>query len=146
MCCNVGESILKEKYLTYKLEYREYILLLKSGNFYISLNNDAIVINSILKYKIKEINDQIKTGFPLNSLNKVLLELDKKEVNYLIIDEDIVIKQKFKNNNYLNYQNNIRQYLSRINNAVSILKNNLNNPKIEEIISELESTICKINY
>ena len=76
----------------------------------------------------------------------MLLELDKNEVNYLVIDEDIVLKQKFKNNNYLNYQNNIRQYLSRINNAVSILKNNLNNPKIEEIISELESTICKINY
>lgn len=138
--------MLKEKYLTYKLEYPEYILLLKNGNFYISLNNDAIVINSIFKYKIKESNDIIKTGFPLNTLNKVLIELDKKEVNYLVIDDKIITKEKFKNNNYSNYQNDIRKYLLKINNLVLILKNNLDNPKIEEIIGELENIICRINY
>lgn len=45
--------MLKELYNKYKFDYKDYILLIKSGNFYICLNNDAIVMNNIFNYKIK---------------------------------------------------------------------------------------------
>lgn len=136
---------MKEKYLIYKLEYSKYILLFKCGNFYISLNKDAIVMNNIFNYKIKESTNFFKTGFPINSLNKVLMELENKNVNYLVINEKIINKQKYKKNNFDNYLKNYEVYLSRISNINVILKNNLNNELLDEILKKIESIVCKIN-
>jgi len=135
----------KEKYLIYKLEYSKYILLFKGGNFYISLNKDAIVMNNIFNYKIKESTNFIKTGFPINSLNKVLIELESKNVNYLVINEKIINKQKYKKNNFDNYLKNYEVYLSRISNINVILKNNLSNKLLDETLKRIESIVCKIN-
>ena len=136
---------MKEKYLIYKLEYSKYILLFKGGNFYISLNKDAIVMNNIFNYKIKESTNFIKTGFPINSLNKVLIELESKNVNYLVINEKIINKQKYKKNNFDNYLKNYEVYLSRISNINVILKNNLSNKLLDETLKRIESIVCKIN-
>lgn len=62
---------MKEQYLNYKKDYNDYILLIKKGNFYISLNNDAYIINKIFNYKIIESTNFIKTGFPLNNIEKI---------------------------------------------------------------------------
>ena len=69
--------MLSEKYTKYKKTYNKYILLIKCGNFYISLNEDAIVINNIFKYKIIESTNFIKCGFPLSSLSKIEKKIRK---------------------------------------------------------------------
>ena len=73
--------MLKEQYISLKKEYEHYLILLKSGNFYISLNNDAIIMNNIFEYKILDNNSYIKIGFPITSLNKIITKLDELEIN-----------------------------------------------------------------
>ena len=36
----------------YKTKYREYIVMLKYGNFYEILGNDALIMNKIFNYKL----------------------------------------------------------------------------------------------
>lgn len=140
--------MLKDVYNNYKLNYKDYVLLIKSGNFYLSIDNDAIVMNNIFNYKVKESKNFIKIGFPILSLSKVITELDKLNVNYIIIDKEIITKQKNKTNNYSKYmsKNNYIIYLNRINNINEILKNNLNDNNISNVLDEVENILCKISF
>lgn len=141
--------MLKEKYEIYKLTYKEYLVLLKSGNFFIALNNDAIVMNNVFKYKIIRSKNFIKSGFPLGTLDKVIDRLKNEEINYVLIDDDVILKEKFKNNNYSKFVTKIDNYeiiLNRINVINDILKKNLSNPNIKNILNEVEEILCKINY
>lgn len=140
--------MLKEKYTEYKKTYKKYILLIKCGNFYLALNDDAIVLFSIFDFRIIESRNFIKCGFPLSSINKIEKKLDELEVNYLIITNDIVTKEKYNNNNYNKYlvKNNYDILLNRINKINSILKNNLNSNNMIGALSKIEDIICKINY
>ena len=139
---------MKNKYEFYKLEYKNYIILFKCGNFYISLNDDANVMNNIFNHKIVDNGSFMKTGFPISSLNKIITELEDKQINYLIIDNEIIHKMKFKNNNYNNYLtcNNYNLNFNRINLINKILKNNISNSNINDILNKIERIICKINY
>ena len=94
---------MKNKYDFYKLEYKNYIILFKCGNFYIALNDDAIVMNNVFKYKIIESANFIKSGFPISSLSKALSILDEKQINYVIVDKEIIFKNKNTNNKYSDY-------------------------------------------
>ena len=49
----------------FKSEYDNYILLFKSGSFYIGFNEDAIVLHKLFNYKIVTMKNSIKVGFPL---------------------------------------------------------------------------------
>ena len=140
---------MKEKYELYKINYKKYLILLKCGNFYISLNEDAIVMNKIFNYKINETPNFMKVGFPVTSLNKVILELEKKQVNYIIVENEITFKNKNINNKYCDYLKNVNNYeivFNRINKINRILKNNISNPNIDKILNNIERDLCKINY
>lgn len=146
---SIREVAMKEKYELYKLNYKKYIILFKCGNFYIALNDDAIVMNNLFKYKIIESANFIKSGFPISSLSKVLSILDEKQINYVIVDKEIIFKNKTANNkynDYLNKNNNVDILLNRINTINKILKNNLSNPKIDSVLNSIERDLCKINY
>lgn len=137
---------MKDTYYKYKCDYNNYVLLIRSGNFYICLNEDAIVMNNIFKYKIIETTNIIKIGFPISIYSKVIEELINKKINYVLIDNDIVDKKKFKENNYLKYStSNYSMYLNRINKLEEILKNNLNNKNINEMLNKIENIVCMIN-
>lgn len=138
--------VLKNMYDLYKLKYENYILLFKSGNFYVSLNNDALVLNKIMGYKIIQNKELLKIGFPISSLNKVLKVLEDKNVNYLIIDREIIDNVKYKKNNYENYLD--KQYIdinNKIDNIYNLLKNNINKSNIKDTIKEIENILWKIN-
>lgn len=139
---------MKDKFYKLKQEYMDYIILFKYGSFYICFNSDAMILNEIFNYKILEIGNFIKCGFPLNSLNKIINELENKEINYLVFNDDISDRKKFKENNYKNYgkNKNIRSVMKRINEINTILKDNINNPNIINIVEEIEEVLCKINY
>lgn len=124
-------------YNTYKDNYKEYVIFIKIGNFYETYGNDAYIISKIMNYKVKNISNNVRVGFPITSLNKVLDELNNNKINYIVIEKDeiykISIKKKFRDNNYSNYDNN---RLIRINNIYNRIINCNNNilDKIEEII------------
>ncbi len=101
-----------------KLEYKEYIILFKSGNFYVSFDEDAIILNKIFNFKINELKNNIKVGFPINSLEKYIKNLGHLNINYLIIsNKEIVSKISFDENNYNKYEQSVFNTIS-INNKL----------------------------
>ena len=141
--------MLKEVYEKSKSTYKDYVVLLKSGNFYISFNKDTIIMNNIFNYQIKQVKDYIKIGFPIISINKIVNELTLRKVNYVIIDTDIINKKKFSNNSYKKYlleKENYEILLVRIKKINTILKNSLNNQNIKQVLDDIENVLCKISY
>lgn len=76
---------------TIKELFPNYILLVKVGVFYNAYMDDATIVNHIFNYKIKTISGMDMVGFPKESLNKVLCLLEKRTINYIVVD---------KSNNY----------------------------------------------
>ena len=140
---------MNEKFTYYKLNYSKYIVIIKKGNFFISFDNDALILSNIFNYKIIQSNNNFKVGFPVNSLSKIIMKLDSLKLNYIVVDKDIIEKNKFKDNTYDEYLNNImnnRIYLNRINEINKKLSRNINNPNIKDIIFNIEKLLCKISY
>lgn len=110
-----------------KLEYKEYVILFKSGNFYLCIDEDATIMNHIFHYKITELKNNIKVGFPISLLDKNIDILSNKRINYIVIEnKQIVNSKKFELNNYNQYSSSpfhiISKY-SRIKNISEKLKN-----------------------
>ena len=118
------------KYNYYKLNYPSYLLLFKVGNFYLSFNDDTIILNRIMNYIIKDNNKYLKAGFPLNALRKIEAILAGNNINYIVINNDL-IKHKFTHNTYSNYQSLIDNYYT-IKNKIKYI-NNLLNQRIDYI-------------
>ena len=84
---------LKEQYQKTKLKNLCSVILIKSGSFYVTFLEDAIILNYLLKYKVVE----NRVGFPIKSLDKVIKNLQKNKINYYISENDF---QEFADNNY----------------------------------------------
>ena len=88
-----------ETYYKYRVIYKDYILFIKVGNFYEVFDKDAIIISKLLNYKIKFIKNNIKVGFPINSLNNVVNKLNN--INDVVIDNNNIIDIKeYEDNKY----------------------------------------------
>lgn len=131
-----------EKYYKYKLDYRNYLILIKIGSFYECFEKDALIINKLFYYKLKRINNSFKLGFPIKAIDKIILKLNEENINYLVVDEKI-LKKEFKESNYLKYNFNMEEILYntiRIEKIIDYLNNNILGisdklNKIEEIIN-----------
>ena len=127
-----------------KLEYKEYIILFKSGNFYISFDEDSVILNKVFNYKIVEMKNNIKVGFPLNNLNSIISKLEELNINYIIVeDKNIVSKYESEDNSFSKYTGSVFEIISinnRINKIVEKLKS-IGNDKVGYILSEIESMI-----
>ncbi len=84
-----------DKVLSIKKLYSESVVLIKSGTFYITYNDDAYILGYLMDYQV---NDSNKLGFPINSLDKIIDVLDKAQINVYIIDENI--ERNYSNNHY----------------------------------------------
>ena len=58
-----------ETYYKYRMEYKDFLLFIKMGNFYEVFDKDGLILNKLFGYKIKKVKDTIKVGFPLNRLD-----------------------------------------------------------------------------
>lgn len=90
---------LKDKHKELKKQYPTSIILIKSGNFYTTYNEDALILNSIFLYQI--INNRI--GFPLNTLDKVTSKLNELSINYIVIIDSKEDNIEYDDNKYLDY-------------------------------------------
>lgn len=114
---------------------------MKVGSFYNAISRDAYVLSSVFNYKINQFSNTVKVGFPLTSLNKVLNTLDKMAINYIVYENDIVIKQKFKRNNYQDFFKNNLTVKERIN-AINLKLNEIaQTPEILKILEKVENEI-----
>lgn len=104
---------MKEKYISIKHEYKECLVLIKSGSFYITFYDDALILNYLFNYKV--INN--KVGFPISNL-------DNNNISYYIDD---------------NYNNNpINNYSNILYNAKT---NYFNNTNLDLLIDEIKFVI-----
>lgn len=132
---------IKEVYFSLKSKYKNYIIIMKVGSFYNAISRDAYVLSSVFNYKINQFSNTVKVGFPLTSLNKVLNTLDKMAINYIVYENDIVIKQKFKRNNYQDFFKNNLTVKERIN-AINLKLNEIaQTPEILKILEKVENEI-----
>lgn len=140
---------LKEVYTNYKMEYNEYILIFKVGNFYTVYENDCTIINLLTGYKINVINESQRLGFPISSFEKTLKKIEYQKINYLVLEKieqnyEIVLKKKYRPNNY--QQCNIKSDIeSKINKELANLKikilNKTNQNNYKEIIEKVKNVI-----
>ena len=148
-----------EEYNKLKNNYSKSVVMIKSGNFYECLNEDAIIMNNIFGYKIMNLRKYKRVGFPLSTLVKITGELTKKEINYVTFSDGVVTNEKFNHNKYNDYititSSDNNDYDTRINHELALkkiklinkdLSDNIDNPKIIDILNEIERIICKINF
>ena len=95
---------------------------------------------------MKELNKYIRVGFPKSFLNRVRKILTKYEINYITVDNNDITYSKFMRNNYSKYCSNDYFIIkNKINSINDILSNNILNPNIKDIISNIEGIICRIS-
>lgn len=105
-------SKLYNKYLELKESNNNSFYLFKAGMFYIFLDDDAKVISQKLNLKLTNFNDTIlKCGFPVQSLTKYTDVLKENNIDYKIIDGEIITskKQYIENQNIQNYLEQIKK-------------------------------------
>ena len=104
------------------------IVLRKSGKFFNSFGDDAIILHYLLNYKI--VAEKGGTGFPESAYNKVINTLLDSKISYIVYDrEEIVDEKDFK----------------KINNYNHILKKGIKNLEIEERYKKIEEKIKQLN-
>lgn len=78
-------SKLYDYYKLCKIKNPDKILLIKSGTFYVILEQDATLVNELLGLKLTPLNEKIsKCGFPIISLPKYEKMLQANNLEYLI--------------------------------------------------------------
>ena len=81
-------SKLENKYNQMKAQNKDIVYILRSGIFYIFMNEDAVLINKTLGLKITDLGPNIiKCGFPISQVEKYKSMLDEKGIKYQIIDD-----------------------------------------------------------
>ncbi len=136
-----------DSYIDLKVTHKNYLIILKTGVFYICINDDAFILNKLFSYKIKEFNNYKRIGFPINGLNKVLKRLERLNINYIVYDNKIITKVNFTNNSYNKYRidiNTYNSYLRRIKNKNSILVDRINSNNLKDILGKIENILCTI--
>ena len=132
-----------EKYYKYKIDYKEYVLLFKYGNFYETFDIDAYIISKLFNYKLVKIKDTFKCGFPNNSLSYVLDNLCDMSINFIVIDKNAIKEREFESNCYSNYKmdDNIKYNINSINYIIKYLNDNIFNIKINNKLVSIEDII-----
>ena len=98
-------------YLDYKLKYPKEIVLIKSGTFYVAMNEDAFILYKIFDYKLSNFKHGIKIGFPSSSLGKVEKYLMRLHLSYVVVDKDRTRRKKARKNCYDAYSKGMDCFL-----------------------------------
>ncbi len=78
------------------------IVFCNSGNFYVAIGKDAVLLNNLIGLKVSCIKPEIcKVGFPISSLEKYTEILTEKRYGFVVYYFD-----KEKEENYKNIKDN----------------------------------------
>ena len=131
---------LKDKFNRLKQDYRDSLVLIKSGSFFVTFGNDAILMNYFFSYQIN--NDKI--GFPLSQIDKITNLLKKQKVSLVIVDDGEYVIDSIPNDYNVYFTKakkiNINEKMNDLlleEIKVLIESNNENYNKIKRFIDEL---------
>lgn len=133
-----------EKYYNYKIIYKDYMIFIKSGNFYELFEKDALIINKILGYKIKRFSKTFKSGFPISKINYVLNLVCENSINYVVIEEKEKIIKKFEKNKYLDFYFDLDELMLKylkIDKIINYLNDNILSENLMDILKEMEKLL-----
>lgn len=129
--------------------HKDTVIIVKVGNFYNVFKDDAYILSYLFGYKLNKKYDNVEmTGFPKESINKVMAKLEHKKINYLVINKsnNYEVDEKVINDSVNTYKQVLVKAKSYVNSKSKVEKiykyllNNLNNKKlideIEKIINE----------
>ena len=125
---------------------KEYIVLIRTENFYNCYGRDSYIVSYLFGYKINIVQNGIYiSAFPKSAYNKVISKLEEKKINYLILDRrnNYEIEEKSNNKNLNKYQDYYEKAKKEIATKMRIEKiyNYLIDTKDKEIISEIEKVV-----
>ncbi len=121
------QNKIDRKYKVVKIK-EALIELRKSGKFYNSFGDDAIIIHYLTGYKI--VKEKGGVGFPESAFNKVINALEDAEVSYKVYEKDNVLAEKdFK----------------KINSYKKLLKKGTNELSVEERYNKIENIIRSLS-
>lgn len=86
--------------------HKEYVVLIRVGNFYNCYGRDSYIISFLMGYKISIAENNIyNCSFPKSAYKKVISELEKKRINYIILDKrnNYDVEEKSNNKNLNKY-------------------------------------------
>ena len=115
-----------EKYLELKNKYKDQMIFIKSGKFYSTFDDDAVIINYLSGYKLLE----NRVGFPINCMFKIKSLLSSKNIGFCILEGNEVINSTIENNNYSDvFSKSLENYNKqiKIDNLIKELIQKLNN-------------------
>lgn len=132
-----------EKYYDCRVKYKDYVILIKIGNFYEVFEKDAIILNTLLGYKIKRFSKTFKLGFPLSKIDDVIQILKHNHINYVVYDKSISF-ESFDTNKYNNYSVDVDKIIYiyiKIDRITKYLYDNVLKDNIESVLGEIEKLI-----
>ena len=101
---------MKQKYFIVKGRYKDYIVFVKSGNFWNSFYGDALIIHFLTNYSFKNYH----VGFPSKVLDKVLNRVRALNINFILVYElDDIVKYEHPSNSYTFY---LQEYMNLFKN------------------------------
>ena len=101
---------MKQKYFQVKGRYKDYIVLVKSGNFWHAYYGDALIIHFLTGYNFKN----YRVGFPSKVLDKVLNKVRVLNINFILVYElDDIVKYEYPSNSYTFY---LQEYMNLFKN------------------------------
>ena len=128
--------------------HKEYIVLIKVGNFYNCYGRDSYIVSYLLNYKINLLeNDIYFCSFPKSAYNKVIFKLEENKINYIILDRrnnyEVDEKYNCKNLNKYNEiyliakkQIVIKMRIEKINNYLLACNDERTIFEVEKLINE----------
>ena len=123
-------------YKGYKNKNIDSLVLIKSGVFFQTYNDDCKIMVDLFNYQIKNFKNFSRTGFPVSNIEKVQEKLNDKQINYVIVENSNVINIEFKDNKYNFYVN--KSVDSRL--YKNHYQTNFNEQL--ELINEYKKTMC----
>lgn len=122
-------------YHSLKNEYNSSIVLIKSGIFYVTYDNDARIMNYIFNYVIKD----GKVGFPIKIKDSIIEDLKKEELNVVIYEDEKTTEYKCDNNRYYYVLEEVTRKLNkeeRMNNLIKLIELKIRQNEINFILIE----------
>lgn len=86
--------------------HKEYIVLVRVGNFYNCYGRDSYIISYLLGYKINILSNNVySSAFPKSAYCKVVSILEQNNINYIVLDKrnNYDVEEKDDNKNLNNY-------------------------------------------
>lgn len=97
---------MKQKYYVVKGRYKDYIVFVKSGNFWNAFYGDALIIHFLTGYSFTNYH----VGFPSKVLNRVR----NLNINFILVYElDDIVKYEYPSNSYTFY---LQEYMNLFKN------------------------------